>query len=148
MKNIIYRRAHDYEYEKIIAMQSNIFYIEQGIPEDDVQEFLERDPICWCAEANGEICGIAIAWKEKEMMHWGRFVVIPSMRGRKIGPKLARYSFEDLFAEGIDEIHMTARDTTVKIVCEMGGKISGEPYPFYAGNVTPVILKKKNYMAI
>ena len=55
MKNIIYRRAHDYEYEKIIAMQSNIFYIEQGIPEDDVQEFLERKPICWCAEANGEI---------------------------------------------------------------------------------------------
>ncbi len=91
MENIIYRRAHDYEYEKIIAMQSNIFYIEQGIPEDDVQA---------------------------------------------------------LFAEGIDEIHMTARDTTVKIVCEMGGKISGEPYPFYAGNVTPVILKKKNYMAI
>lgn len=68
-------------------MQSNIFYIEQGIPEEDVQEFLERKPICWCAEANGEICG-------------------------------------------------------------MGGKISGEPYPFYAGNVTPVILKKKNYMAI
>lgn len=99
MKNIIYRRAHDYEYEKIIAMQSNIFYIEQGIPEDDVQEFLERKPICWCAEEN-------------------------------------------------DEIHMTARDTTVKIVCEMGGKITGEPYPFYAGNVTPVILKKKNYMAI
>ena len=73
MKNIIYRRAHDYEYEKIIAMQSNIFYIEQGIPEDDVQEFLERDPICWCAEANGEICGIAIAWKEKEVMHFQRF---------------------------------------------------------------------------
>lgn len=73
-------------------------------------------------------------------MHWRRFVVLPSLRGQKIGPKLARYSFEDLFEQNVDEIHMTARDTTVKIVCDMGGKITGEPQSFYEGNVTPVYL--------
>ena len=51
----------------------------------------------------------------------------------------------DLFANGIDEIHMTARDSTVKIVCDMGGKIVGEPYKFYDGNVTPIVLRKDNF---
>ena len=145
-KEIIYRRANENEYPQIIAMQSHVFHLEQGIPEDDVVQFLERNPICWCAEQNGEICGTAIAWMEHGIMHWGRFVVIPSMRGQHIGPALARYSFEDLFSQGVDEIHMTARDTTVKIVCDMGGKITGEPYPFYNGNVTPVVLKRENYI--
>ena len=148
MKNteIIYRRALKYEYAHIIAMQSHVFHIEQGIPEDDVDEFLERNPICWCAELNGEIIGTAIAWEEHGIVHWGRFVVIPSLRGQHIGPTLARYSFEDLFDQGTNEIHMTARDTTVKIVCDMGGKVTGEPTPFYNGNVTPVVLKRENYI--
>ena len=98
---MIYRRARFTELEKIITLQSNIFHTEQGIPEDDVNEFLSRNPICWCAEQDGEICGTAIAWKADGIVHWGRFVVIPSMRGRKIGPKLARYSFEDLFEQGV-----------------------------------------------
>ena len=143
---IIFRRAHESEYTKIIVLQSNIFHTEQGIPEDDVNEILSRLPICWCAEYNGEIIGTALAWKENGIMHWGRFVVIPSMRGHRIGPSLARYSFEDLFAQGVDEIHMTARDTTVKIVCDMGGVVTGDPKPFYDGNVTPVVLKRENYL--
>ena len=148
MKNteIIYRRAQKQEYTHIISMQSHVFHIEQGIPEDDVTEFLERNPICWCAELDGEIIGTAIAWKEHGIMHWGRFVVIPTLRGHRIGPALARYSFEDLFNHGTTEIHMTARDTTVKIVCDMGGEVTGEPISFYNGNVTPVVLKRENYI--
>ena len=142
---MIFRRAYADEIEKIIILQSNIFHIEQGIPEDDVAEFLSRNPICWCVELNGDIIGTAIAWKENDIVHWGRFVVIPSMRGQKIGPKLARYSFADLFDQGVKEIHMTARDTTVKIVCGMGGEVVGEPQSFYNGNVTPVVLKKENF---
>lgn len=145
MNKIIYRRANKEEYAKIIILQSNIFHNEQGIPEDNVEEFLARNPICWCAELDGKIIGTAIAWKEASEMHWGRFVVLPSLRGQKIGPKLARYSFEDLFEQNVDEIHMTARDTTVKIVCDMGGKITGEPQSFYEGNVTPVVLKRENF---
>ena len=145
-KDIIYRRAKEAEYPEIITLQSNIFHMEQGIPEDDVNEFLERNPICWCAEKDGEICGTAIAWEEHGIMHWGRFVILPSMRGNHIGPTLARFTFEDLFDNGVQEIHMTARDTTVKIVCDMGGEITGEPVPFYDGNVTPVVLKRENYI--
>lgn len=145
MNEVIYRRAHDNELAQIITLQSNIFHAEQGIPEDDVETFLTRSPICWCAELAGKICGTAIAWKEDNVMHWGRFVVVPEMRGQHIGAKLARYTFEDLFHEGVDEICMTARDTTVKIVCGMGGEIVGESYLFYGGNVTPVVLKKEKY---
>ena len=145
MNEIIYKRADADEIETIIKLQSDVFHIEQGIPEDLVEEFLVRNPICWCAKQNEEIIGTAIAWKEDGIMHWGRFVVLPPLRGKKIGQKLARYSFEDLFSMGVEEIHMTARDTTVKIVCEMGGEVTGEPYAFYAGNVTPVVLKRENY---
>ena len=67
-----------------------------------VEEFLSRNPICWCAKQNGENIGTAIAWRENGIMHWGRFVVLPPYRGKKIGPKLARYSFEDLFSMGVE----------------------------------------------
>ena len=77
--------------------------------------------------ALGTICGTSFTSREK------------------LGPKLARYSFEDLFGQNVDKIYMTARDTTVKIVCDMGGEIIGEPQSFYEGNVTPVVLKRENY---
>ena len=57
MNKIIYRRANKEEYAKIIILQSNIFHNEQGIPEDNVEEFLARNPICWCAELDGKITG-------------------------------------------------------------------------------------------
>lgn len=47
---------------------------------------------------------------------------------------------------GIDKIYMDARDATVKIVCSMGGHIVGKAYKFYDGNVTPVVLEKKDYV--
>lgn len=40
---------------------------------------------------------------------------------------------------------MEAREITAKMVCKMGGQMVGEPRPFYAGTVTPVILKKAKY---
>jgi hypothetical protein len=40
---------------------------------------------------------------------------------------------------------MDARDVTVKIICGMGGKIAGEPTPFYDGTVTPIVLHKNYY---
>ena len=84
MDEIIYKRADADEVETIIKLQSDVFHIEQGIPEDLVEEFLSRNPICWCAKQNGEIIGTAIAWLEDGIMHWGRFVVVPPYRGKKI----------------------------------------------------------------
>lgn len=59
---------------------------------------------------------------------------------------MAQVSFNDLFDMGIDKIYMDARDATVKIVFGMGGRIVGEAYKFYEGNVTPVVLEKKDYV--
>lgn len=61
---------------------------------------------------------------------------------------VARFSFDDLFAMGVDRIHMDARETTVRIVCGMGGRIVGEPAAFYRGTVTPVVLERHAYRAI
>lgn len=146
MENIVFRRALPAEVPQIIAMQSDIFQSEQGIPGDDVAAFLEREPICWCAEADGKLCAATDAWREDGKVHWGRFVVVPAARRRHIGTRLARLSFRELFDSGVEEIHMHARDTTVKLVCGMGGRVVGEPYEFYGANVTPVLLTREGFL--
>ncbi len=146
MNNIIFRRALKEEMPRIIAMQSDVFNGEQGIPSDDIDTFMAKKPLCWCAEFDGKIYGAVAAWEENKEIHWGRFVVFPAARGMSIGKKLAKYSFDDLFNGGAEKIYMDARDATVHIVCEMGGETVGKPYKFYKGNVTPVILKKEKYL--
>jgi len=149
MENLIFRLAAADEMPCILDMQRDIFCGEQGIPGDSIDAFMSKEPICWCAVSaeNGKICAATAAWKENGETHWGRFIVIPEMRGRHIGTELARFSFEELFAMGVEKIHMEARDSTVKIVCRMGGEITGQPFEFFkGGNVTPVVLEKKNYI--
>lgn len=126
-------------------MQADVFGGEQGIPGEDVDAFMAKEPVCWCAESDGKLYAAAAAWKENNEIHWGRFVVFPAARGLHIGTRLARFSFAELFHEGVDKIYMDARDATVKIVCGMGGKIVGEPYKFYGGNVTPILLTRDDF---
>ncbi len=146
MENMIFRRARKDEMPRIIAMQADVFGGEQGIPSDDIDTFMAKDPICWCVEIEGKIYAATAAWKEGGDVHWGRFAVFPAARGLHIGTRLARFSFDELFDEGVDKIYMDARDATVKIVCGMGGRIVGKPYRFYEGNVTPVILTKDDFI--
>ena len=148
MDNLIFRQATGDQISHILAMQRDIFSGEQGIPGDLIDAFLKNNPILWCAEseADGKIYAATAAWKENNEIHWGRFVVLPSARGKHIGTELARASFEDLFTMGAEKIYMEARDSTVRIVCGMGGKITGEPYEFYKGTVTPVVLERKDYV--
>lgn len=148
MDDLVFRRAGEVDLPRILAMQAAVFHGEQGIPDDDVGAFLQKCPICWCAESGGTLIAAAAAWQEGGEMHWGRFVVLPAFRGRHIGSRLARFSFDDLFAMGVDRIHMEARETTVRIVCAMGGRIVGEPAAFYRGTVTPVVLERQAYLAI
>lgn len=145
MEGMIFRRARQEELPRILRMQTDVFSGEQGIPCDDIDTFLQKKPLCWCAEQNGKIYAAAAAWYENGQLHWGRFVVFPLMRGRHIGTKLARCCFDDLFLQGAETIYMDARDATVKIVCAMGGETTGKPHSFYKGNVTPVMLQKQNY---
>ena len=56
-----------------------------------------------------------------------------------------RKFFDDLFAEGEEELYMEGREVTVKLVTGMGGKIVGETVPFYAGTITPMILRREDY---
>ena len=146
MERVIFRRAREDELPQIMALQMDVFHGEQEIPAADVARFTENDPVCWCAVADGRICGCAAAWKEGDEVHWGRFIVIPALRGQRIGTELARHSFDDLFRSGAEKLHMEARDAAARIICAMGGEITGEPRSFYRGNVTPVVLEKKNFM--
>lgn len=146
MDEIKFRRASAEELPRIIAMETDIFSGEQGIPGDDVGKLFDGTNVCWCAETDGKIYGAVAAWRESDKLHCGRFVVFPAARGLHIGTRLAKFSFDDIFGGETDIVYIDARDATVKIVCSMGGKIVGEPYEFYGENVTPVVLEKKQYL--
>ena len=90
--------------------------------------------------------GCGVAGGERDPL--GPLCRAPGLPGRHIGSRLARFSFDDLFAMGVDSIRMDARETTVRIVCGMGGRIVGEPAAFYRGTVTPVVLERHAYRAI
>ena len=83
MDNFIFRQATKDEIPRILAMQADVFHGEQGIPADDIDTFLAKKPICWCAEskADGKIYAATAAWQEDNETHWGRFVVFPTARG-------------------------------------------------------------------
>lgn len=148
MDNIVFRQANEKDIPQMIDLQMKIFNGEQEIPSDAISGFLAKKPQCWCAVLKDSVIGAVAAWQENNVVHWGRFVTDPDYRGHHIGTQIAQMSFNDLFAQGIDEIHMEARDITAKIVCKMGGQIVGEPQPFYVGTVTPIILRRSNYRII
>lgn len=143
--NIVFRKAKKKDFPQIIDLQTKIFNGEQKIPSEAISAFLSKKPQCWCAVFNDMIIGAVAAWKEDNVVHWGRFVTDPDHKGNRIGSKIVQLSFDDLFADGVYEIYMEAREVTANIVCKMGGEIVGEPQPFYVGTVIPVILRKSNY---
>lgn len=143
---MIFRRAQDADIPMILALQTKVFNGEQRIPAGDIREFLNRNPMLWCAALGDTVVGTAAAWEEAGSLHWGRFAVETDYRGNGIGRRLARLSFDDIFAQGFEQVYMEAREVTAKMVCAMGGRISGETVPFYVGTVTPVILKREDYL--
>ena len=144
--DLVYRKASVEEYPLIIALQTEIFCGEQKIPEELIDAFLANEPTCWCAEQSGRIVGSVAAWQECGEIHVGRFVVLPEMRGQKIGTRLLNHAVRELFDSGAEVLCMEARDTAVRILLGMGGMICGESFEFYLGNVTPMKLEKKAYM--
>lgn len=145
MADIVIRHPTKEELPQVLDLQNRVFHGEQQIPLDDPAEFLAKNPRFWCADQNGKIVGIVCAWKEDGKTHCGRFAVEPELRGQKIGGQLVRKFFDDLFAEGEEELYMEGREVTVKLVTGMGGKIVGETVPFYAGTITPMILRREDY---
>lgn len=145
MNNLIFRKAQKTEMKDIIQLLIAVFHDEQQIPVDGIPLSVQNEPQYWVVEMNHSIIGTVAAWKENNQIHWGRYAIKKNYRGLHIGTRLAALSFADLFAQGIECIYMDARETTVKIVCEMGGKIAGETAPFFKGTVTPIILNKSEF---
>lgn len=142
---LILRKATDLDMNNIIQLESDVFNCEQRIPSALIPLAPKYFPQWWCALLDTSMVGAVAAWKDMNQVHWGRFATRQNYRGLHIGQKLAQFSLEDLFSQGIEEIHMDARDITVKIICRMGGKIVGNPTLFYDSNVTPVVLYRKDY---
>ena len=68
--------------------------------------------------------------------------MIPELRGRGIGKALLKHAALELFRGDTEIIFAEARDSAAKMVRAMGGRDTGAPFPFYRGNVTPLVLEK------
>lgn len=146
MNKYLLRTALPSDMDAILALQLAVFAGEQKIPAEDVPLSDHLNPQWWCAEFCGQLAAAVAAWEEDGVMHWGRFAVQPHLRGRHIGTALARRSLEDLFRSGTKVIHLTARESTVRIFQKLGGTVTGEPMPFFEGTVTPLTLYKNDYI--
>lgn len=142
---IIERLPMNYMEEALILLRE-VFTNEQNIPVElhNIEEDLK--PVWWCAKIDSEIVGIAAGWIEKDGWHWGRFAVNKRLRGLGIGKKLAIFSLNEIFNLGAEKISVEARDITVDLLKKLGGKVAGEPINFYGDFVTPIILKKHDFL--
>ena len=146
MADYIFRKATDADMAVIMDMQVAVFHGEQGIPAEDIRMSKKENQQWFCVEHHGEIIGAVAGWTEENKQHMGRFVIRPDLRGQGIGTKLVRLAFETLMEQGVEEFFMEGRDATVKLICSFGGVTTGDPFPFFNGNVTPLYLHKNNYI--
>ncbi len=145
MMKMTIRRARNEDIPSILVLITEIFAGEQEIPEELIPIPEEMEPRWWCAEESGEIIGSIALYKDADEWHMGRFAVSPAKRGNHLGSRLFQYAAEDVFSSGITEIFCEARDTTVHIIESYGGVSTGAAFPFFKGNVTPMILRKDSF---
>ena len=139
------RRAEASEMDEIMSLVCDTFE-EQGIPRelDHISE--ERSPVWWCAEADGTVIGTIASYIEDGKTHLGRFAIKPEYRGGGIGTNLLRFAIEDLFTHGVEKIFTESRPVTVRILEQMGAKVSGETFPFFKGVCTPIDISREDYL--
>ena len=132
--------------EDAIKLAVEVFTKEQSIPANLVPLKKDLEPIWWCARIGEDIVGVTAGWIENNEWHWGRYAVDKRLRGIGIGKKLAMFSLNDIFNIGAEEIYSEARDITVKMLRKLGCEIVGEPVNFYGDSVTPIIIKKSDFI--
>jgi len=144
-----FRKAEPDEISSVIGLVSDVFYNEQGVPREMNPLPEEKSPVWWCSvDDAGKIVGGLCAWTEENgEKHFGRFVTAPEMRGRQIGTQLMKSALEDAFSNGAEAVHLDARDKTVRIICRLGGRVTGEPFEFYGSLCTPVTIEKDAFEA-
>ncbi|MFD2200726.1 GNAT family N-acetyltransferase [Shivajiella indica] len=121
-----------------------VFTLEQKIPEDYLPVSIYPQN-SWGIISQNNLIALCIAWKEEELWHWGRYAVDPQWRGKGLGKRLAFRSLNEMFESGVEEIHIDARDITLKLLTQFGGKVIGESFDFY-GPVTPMRLRAKDFL--
>lgn len=140
-------RVSQTDLEEVIRFAAEVFTEEQHIPDQLVPISKEQDPIWWCAKDDGNLIGVSAAWKEAGQWHWGRFAIDKKMRGLGIGKKMASYCLNEIFLLGAENVFLEARDITVKLLEQFGSEITGEPMDFFGEVVTPIIIKKENFLS-
>ncbi len=142
---MVIRRALPGEMEEILSLVC-VTFEEQGIPRelDHIPDALA--PVWWCARDQDRLVGSIASYTEEGKTHLGRFAVRPEYRGRGVGTRLLRFAAEELFSRGVERIYTESRPATVRILLKMGGRITGETFPFYKGVCTPVDLCREDYL--
>lgn len=143
---IILEKVTSNYMEDVIKLATEVFTNEQRIPENLIPLNEDLKPIWWCARIDEVIIGISASWKENDEWHWGRYAVDKRLRGKGIGKKLAMFSISEIFDLGAEEIYGEARDITVKMLSKLGCEMTGEPVNFYGDSVTPIIIKKSDFI--
>ena len=144
---MILRKAAEADLGTVLTLAQNVFEQEQQIPRSLTDIPAEKRPQWWCAETNGAIVATLVAYVENDVWHMGRLTVAQELRGQGIAPRLIRFALEDLFEQGVEELHMEARTAVVRILETFGAEITGEAVPFYVGTITPLCLKKDRFYA-
>jgi len=137
------------DMDAIMALLESIFEGEQDIPHQLHAVPESQKPEWWCADLDGRVVGtVALYLMEDGHWHMGRFVLSGNLRGQHVATRLLYAAMDDVFSpeRDIDIIYTESRDATVHILEKMGGIIVGEPREFYKGAVTPVNLRKEDYL--
>lgn len=129
-----------------IRLTTEIFAYEQNIPKELIPINKDLKQIWWCARVGEDIIGVVACWQENNQWHWGRFAMDKRLRGLGIGKKIAIFSINEMFNLDVEKVFIEARDVTVTILKQLGCEVLGEPINFYGEPVTPVIIKKLDFI--
>jgi ribosomal protein S18 acetylase RimI-like enzyme len=140
-----FRKAESADLVSISTLLVSVFTGEQEIPAELIGLSDAAQPQTWCVECGGKIVGTVSLWFENSEAHIGRFAIGCQYRGRHLGTRLLQFALDDIFSQGIDELRLEARAETERIVKRLGGKVVGDPFSFYVGTVTPMIITTSGY---
>ncbi len=140
----IIERLETTSLKPALLFLEEVFCVEQNIPKELIP--VKADQQKWWGIKDGDqIIGTAAIWQINSEWHWGRLAIHEKLRGFGLGKKLVMQSLEESFQMGIETILIDARDITVDMILQLGGKIVGEKANFYGLPVTPMELCKSDF---
>jgi len=129
-----------------IRVATKVFTYEQNIPEKLIRVNEDLSPIWWCARVGEDIIGVIAGWIENNQWHLGRFAVDRSLRSLGIGKKMVVFSLNEIFNLDVEIVYIEARDITVRMLEQFSCEVVGETIDFYGEPVTPITIKKYDFI--